>query len=91
MAVDVTSVNPAQRYGELVTDLQAHRSRLGEAKMVGVGWASSADQARLGCHEFKVGLVAQAPWLAEREFAFVDLAWNCFGLFQDGRWILTIR
>jgi hypothetical protein len=37
----------------------------------------------LGCHEFKVGFVAQAPWFAEREFAFVYLARSCFGLLQD--------
>jgi hypothetical protein len=35
----VTVMNSAQRYGELVADLEPHRAGLGEPQMVGVGAA----------------------------------------------------
>jgi hypothetical protein len=43
----VTVMDSAQRYGELVADLESHRARLGEPQMVGVGGASSTDQTGL--------------------------------------------
>jgi hypothetical protein len=56
--MDVTVMNPAQGYGELIAYFEPHRPRLGESEMVGVGGASAADQTRLRCYEFEVGFVA---------------------------------
>ena len=69
----VTVMNSAQRYGELVADLEPHRAGLGEPQMVGVGWASSTDQTGLRGNEPEVGLVAKATGLADRKYTFVDL------------------
>ena len=52
----VTVMGSAQRYRELIADLESHRAGLGEPQMVGVGGASPADQTGLRCHEFEVGL-----------------------------------
>ena len=48
--------------------------------MVGVCRASAADQARLRGHEFEVGLVAMAAWLADGELAFLDFGGVGVGL-----------
>ena len=69
----VTVVNSAQRYSELVAHLEPHRAGLGEPQMVGVGGASSTDQAGLRCHEPEVGFVAKPTGLANRKYALVDL------------------
>jgi hypothetical protein len=66
-------MDPAQRYGELVADLEPHCAGLGEPQMVGVGGASSADQTGLRRNEFEVGFVAESTGLANRKYAFVDL------------------
>ena len=63
-AVVVLVMASAQRYGELVADLETHRAGLSEPKMVGVGGASPADQTRLRRHELKVGFVAEPTRLA---------------------------
>jgi hypothetical protein len=47
----VTVMNSAQRYGELIADLEPHRAGLGEPQMVGVGRASSTDQTGLRGNE----------------------------------------
>ena len=73
-------MNSAQRHCELVADLQSHRPRLGESKVVGVGGASAADQARLRRHEFEVDFITQPSRLAEGELAFIDFGGNCVGL-----------
>ena len=73
-------MNPAQGHRELVADLQPHRPRLGESKVVGVGGASAADQTRLRRHEFEMGFIAQPSRLAEGEVAFVDFGGSCVGL-----------
>jgi hypothetical protein len=51
----VAVMGSAQRYGELVADLEPHRAGLGEPQMVGVGGASSADQTGLRGNELEVG------------------------------------
>ena len=58
-AVDFAVMGSAQRYRELIADLAAHRARLREFQMVGVGGTSRADQTRLRCHEFEVGFVTK--------------------------------
>ena len=82
-------VGSAQRYRELVARLAAHRARLGEFQMMGVRWASSADQTRLRSYEFKVGFVAEPPRFADREQALVDLAGNGACLERDRMWLIV--
>ena len=75
-------MNPAQGYRELVAHFKSHGARLGESQVVGVSGASAADQTRLRCHEFEVGLVAQSTWLAEGELAFIDLGGSYVGFLM---------
>jgi hypothetical protein len=60
----VTVMDSAQRYGELIADLEPHRAGLGEPQMVGVGGASSTDQTGLRGNELEVGFVAKPTGLA---------------------------
>jgi hypothetical protein len=78
-AVEVAVVNSAQRYGELVADLEPHRSGLGEPEMVGVGGASTANQTRLRRHKLEVRFVAEAARLADGELTFVNFCWSSVG------------
>jgi hypothetical protein len=71
--MEVAVMNSAKGYRELVAHLQSHRLRLSEAKVVGVGATSPADQTRLRCDELEVGLVAGPTLLADRGYALVDL------------------
>ena len=70
--VHIPMVLPAERHGELVTDLAAKRSRLGEANVVRLGWPSAAENARLRRHMPQMLLVANALWLVEGERTLVD-------------------
>jgi hypothetical protein len=72
-AMEVSVMDSAQGYGELVADLAPHCAGLGEPQMVGVGGASSTDQTGLCGNEPKVGFVANATGLANRKYTFVDL------------------
>ena len=72
--MDITVMDPTERYRELIAYLQSHRAGLGEPQMVGVGGASPADQTGLRCNEFEVGLVAEPTRLANCEYTFIDLA-----------------
>lgn len=45
--MQLSVVNPTQRHRELVADLAAHGSWLGELEMMRVGRGAAADQARL--------------------------------------------
>ena len=64
-------VSSAQRYGELVTDFAAERPALGEAKMMGIGRAPTADQARLLRHISDVVSVADPARLRKSQLALV--------------------
>jgi hypothetical protein len=50
--------------------------------MVRVSGASAADETWLRCHEFEMGFIAQSTRLAERKFAFIDLAGSCVDLLM---------
>ena len=69
----VTVMNSAQRYRELIADLEPHRAGLGEPQMVGVGGASSTDQTGLRGNKPEVTFIAKSPGLANRKYTFVDL------------------
>ena len=62
----------AERDRKLVADLATHRTRLGNAKVVGIGRGGTAQQARLHCHEPQVVFVTNAARLTEGEGALVD-------------------
>jgi hypothetical protein len=81
-AMVVTVMDSAQRYGELVADLEPHRAGLGEPQMVGVGGASSTDQTGLRGNEFEVGFVAKSTGLTDGEFAFLDFYETSVGLIS---------
>jgi hypothetical protein len=49
--VDMVMVDGAERYRELIGDLQAEPTRLRVADVVGVGRRAPADQTRLTGHE----------------------------------------
>ena len=66
-------MDSAQRYSELVADLEPHCAGLGEPQMVGVGGASSTDQTGLRRNEPEVGFVAKSTGVADRKYTFVDL------------------
>ena len=70
----VTVMNSAQRYRELIADLEPHRAGLGEPQMVGVSGASSIDQTGLRGNKPEVGFVAKSTGLAYRKYTLVDLA-----------------
>jgi hypothetical protein len=70
--VQFTVVVAAKRDGELITDLAAHRPRLGEPDVMGVARRRAAENARLGRDKFQVLLVADAARFGEGEGAFVD-------------------
>jgi hypothetical protein len=71
--MDITVMNSAKGYRELVAHLEPHRARLDESEVVGVSGASAADETRLRSYEFEVGFIAESTRLAERKLAFVDL------------------
>lgn len=68
--MDVAVMGPARRDRELIADLEPHRAGLSESQMVGVTWASRANQTRLRAHEFEVGLVAEPPRFAEPDILY---------------------
>ena len=67
-------MEPANRNGELVADLPAHRSLLGEFDVMGVRWAPPADETRLGGYEPQMVAIAFACWLADRADPIVGAA-----------------
>ena len=76
----VTMMRSAQGNCELVADLASHRARLGEAKMVGVGRTSAANQTWMRRDEFEMALVAMPAGLANGEFALFDFGWGGGGM-----------
>ena len=54
-------MRPAQRYSEFIADPAAQRAGLREPNMMGVARRTSANQTRLGFHEFQVLFISQPP------------------------------
>ena len=71
-AMDLAMMAPAQRHGELITDLAAQRAVLREAQVVGVCRPAPTNQARLFGYELHVLLVTKAAWLRTGKPAFVN-------------------
>jgi len=69
-------MDAAQGRHEFVTYLSSERTRLREAKVVGIGRLSSTYETRLLGDEAEMLLIAVATWLGNRQGALVDL----FGL-----------
>lgn len=72
-AMHFAVVGAAQRHGEFIAHLAAKRTQLREAQMVRIRRMPPADQARLFDHVSDMLAVADAPWLRERQNAFIDL------------------
>ena len=71
---------PAQRYGELITDLAPERAVLREAQMMGVCRTAATNQARLFGHKVDVLLVTKAAGLRMGKLALVNaIASGCPG------------
>ena len=66
----------AERYGELVADLETQRSGLCKPQVMRIRWLPAADQAGLRGHESQMGFVAQPFGLGDGENALVDLRWD---------------
>ena len=67
-------VGPAKRHYKFVAVFAPHSSGLGKAKVMGIGRAAAAQQARLQGDKVQVAFIPMAANLAEREHALVDLA-----------------
>ena len=66
----------AERYGELVADLETQRSGLRKPQMMRIGRLPATDQAGLRGDESQVGFVTQPLGLGYGEKTFVDLRWE---------------
>jgi hypothetical protein len=62
----------AERYGELIADLQANAARLRKSKVMRIARLSTADKTRLRCHELEMRFVAQPLGFGNGELALVD-------------------
>jgi hypothetical protein len=72
--VELPVMIAAERHGVLVTDLGPECLGLGEADMMSVGRATTADETGLGGDVAKVLLVADPPGFAQDQYALVDPA-----------------
>ena len=72
--VEGTVVAGTEGYGPFVAHLASHRSRLGKAYMVGLGWRTPADEAGPRGHVTQVLLVPDPARRADGKSRFVDLA-----------------
>jgi hypothetical protein len=66
-AVDLTMMSAAERYGELVADLEAETADLREAQMMSVAGQPFTDQAGLFGNKSKMVLVTTATRLGNSE------------------------
>ena len=70
----------AEGHNPLVADLAAEGPGLGKAQVMGMARAAAADETGLPGHIAQMLFVSNAPWGADREGRFVDLAWSTLGL-----------
>jgi hypothetical protein len=70
-AMNLAVMAPAQRYGELITDLAAKRRRLRKSQMVSISRTSAADQTWLFGNCFDMLAVANPPRRRQRQYTFV--------------------
>jgi hypothetical protein len=70
--MDFAMVSAAERDRELVADLAAERTALGEAKVMGVAGCAAANQAGLLRDVFDMLAVTYAARLGESQNALVD-------------------
>ena len=69
--VNFAMVTPAQRDGELITDLAAECSKLDKTQMMRVCGATTTNETRLLRHIPDVVAIADAPRLRQRQNGFV--------------------
>jgi hypothetical protein len=70
----------AEGHHPFITHLPPKRSRLGKAQVVGMARAAATDETGLPGHIAQMLFISDAPWGADREGRFVDLAWSTLGL-----------
>jgi hypothetical protein len=80
-----TMMSATEWHRELIADLAAERTGLGESEVVGVRRLAAAHETRLLGDIAKVLPVAIAPWRSDREDALVDaLRLTSVSAFGDG-------
>jgi len=65
----------AERYCELVADLEADGPWLGKAQVMRIGRLASTDQARLRGNKPQMGLVTKTLGFGNGQNALVDFGW----------------
>ncbi len=78
--VECAVMGGAEGHHPLVAHLAAQGTRLGKTQVMGMARAAGADETGLLSYIAKVISVSNAPWGADREDRFVDLAWSAPGL-----------
>src|SRR5262245_49177688 len=78
-------MSPAERYGELIADLQANAARLRKSQMMRVARLPTTDQARLRCHKLEMRFVTQPLGFGNDKLALVDPTGNRLGPTRDKR------
>jgi hypothetical protein len=66
-AVQFAMMEPTQRYGKFVAHFASERPLLDKSKMMRIGRAAAADEARLRRDEFEVIPIAEANGFADRD------------------------
>jgi hypothetical protein len=71
-AMHLPVMTATEGYSELITDLTTKCPRLRKTQMMGIGRASTADQARLSSNRFDVFAITNPTRRRQDEHAFVD-------------------
>ncbi len=69
----------AEGHHPFVADRAAQGPRLSKTQVMGMARATAADETGLPGHVAQMLFVSNAPWGADREGGFVDLAWSTLG------------
>ncbi len=78
--VECAVMRGAEGHHPFITHLAAQGPGLGKAQVVGMARAAATDETGLPGHIAQMLFVSNAPWGADREGGFVDLAWSTLGL-----------
>ncbi len=78
--VECPVVRGAEGHHPLVAHLAAQGPRLSKTQVMGMARATAADETGLPGHVAQMLFVSDAPWGADGEGRFVDLAWSTLGL-----------
>ena len=79
-AVKCAMMRGAEWHHPFVADLAAQGPRLSKTQVMGMARAAATDETGLPGHIAQMLFISNAPWGADREGRFVDLAWSTLGL-----------